>query len=91
MNKDDIIEKLKEIKYPGYNRDIISFGIVKNLKLSDNQLILNLNLNAEDNIIQQIKASINSHLNQHFNNLDLIINVIPVQNTQNNIMVILKP
>ena len=86
MNKDDIIEKLKEIKYPGYNRDIISFGIVKNLKLSDNQLILNLNLNAEDNIIQQIKASINSHLNQHFNNLDLIINVIPVQNTQNNII-----
>tara|TARA_Y100001936_G_scaffold25839_1_gene23859 strand:+ start:1861 stop:2970 length:1110 start_codon:yes stop_codon:yes gene_type:complete len=86
MNKDDIIALLQKIKYPGYNRDIVSFGIVKNLELLDGKLSLDLNLNAEDHIIEQIQNSIRSNINQHFNNLDVIIKVIPVQNSQNNII-----
>ena len=41
MNKAEIFEQLKSINYPGYNRDIVSFGIVKDIVISDNSVILN--------------------------------------------------
>ncbi len=28
MNKSEVLELLKTIKYPGFSRDIISFGII---------------------------------------------------------------
>jgi ATP-binding protein involved in chromosome partitioning len=31
LNHDSIIEALKAVKYPGYSRDIVSFGLVKNV------------------------------------------------------------
>ena len=34
--KNEIIKKLSEIKYPGFNRDIISFGILKDIILDNN-------------------------------------------------------
>ena len=38
MDKEGIISLLKQINYPGYNRDIVSFGIIKNLSLTGNKL-----------------------------------------------------
>ena len=73
MNKEDIILKLKQIKYPGYNRDIVSFGIVKDLTLSDSSINLELTLQAEDTIIDQIRSNIYSILKQNFNNLEINI------------------
>mgnify|MGYP006127197621 CR=1 FL=1 len=40
MNKESINKLLSEIKYPGFSRDIVSFGIVKGIKTSENQIIL---------------------------------------------------
>src|SRR6476646_6477421 len=31
LNQDSILEALKSVKYPGYSRDIVSFGLVKNV------------------------------------------------------------
>ncbi|MBT3913223.1 MAG: chromosome partitioning protein, partial [Verrucomicrobia bacterium] len=30
-SEDDILNALKAVKYPGYSRDIVSFGIVKDV------------------------------------------------------------
>ncbi|SVD70196.1 uncharacterized protein METZ01_LOCUS423050, partial [marine metagenome] len=30
-SEDDIFNALKAVKYPGYSRDIVSFGIVKDV------------------------------------------------------------
>ena len=38
MDKEQIISLLKKINYPGYNRDIMSFGIISKLSLSEEQL-----------------------------------------------------
>jgi ATP-binding protein involved in chromosome partitioning len=31
LNSDNILAALKSVKYPGYSRDIVSFGLVKNV------------------------------------------------------------
>lgn len=85
MNKDAIISLLKQINYPGYNRDIVSFGIISNLTLSDNKLLLELNLQAEPEIVENIKNSIHSTLKNEYNSLDINIE-ISSKSKQNNIV-----
>ena len=67
--KTEIIKKLSAIKYPGFNRDIVSFGIVKDI-IIDNQdsvkILLSINTN-NDNHKQQIKESILSLINKEYN------------------------
>ena len=36
--KQEIIDQLKEINYPGFNRDIISFGVVNNIEITDKEI-----------------------------------------------------
>ena len=36
--KKNIIEELKKINYPEFNRDIISFGILKDLVIEENKI-----------------------------------------------------
>lgn len=33
MNKEEILERLKQVHYPGFSRDIVSFGLVKDVVL----------------------------------------------------------
>ena len=38
MNKDTIIEILKGVHYPGYSRDIISFGIIEDVIINESDI-----------------------------------------------------
>ena len=38
MNKEQVLEKLKTINYPGFNRDIVSFGMVKDVLIDENEI-----------------------------------------------------
>ncbi|HXG48171.1 MAG TPA: chromosome partitioning protein, partial [Methylomirabilota bacterium] len=31
LNQEIVLSALKAVKYPGYSRDIVSFGLVKNI------------------------------------------------------------
>ena len=33
VTQDDVKEALKAVKYPGYSRDIVSFGLVKDIRI----------------------------------------------------------
>ena len=33
MNNEEVMERLRSIKYPGFSRDIVSFGIVKTVEV----------------------------------------------------------
>lgn len=48
MNKEDIIEILKTIKYPGFSRDIVSFGLLQNVELNDSTAKVVLELTTSD-------------------------------------------
>src|SRR5690242_6905353 len=58
VTEDDVRDALKAVKYPGYSRDIVSFGLIKQLAINKGAISLTLQLtggNAE--VAQQIKTS----------------------------------
>ena len=50
---EQIKEALKEVKYPGFSRDIVSFGIVKEIRQTDGEITVQLALTANDPAIPQ--------------------------------------
>ncbi len=61
--KQEIIEQLKEVNYPGFSRDIVSFGIVNDVVVEENEILVIVNLKSQDpKIADQVKKDIESHL-----------------------------
>ena len=88
ITKEKIIDILKKIKYPGFSRDIISFGIVKNISVSNNSVELSLslksnNVDAAKNLETDITNSIKKELS--VDNLKINIDLIDVDASNNNI------
>ena len=48
MNKKEVLEKLKSISYPGFNRDIVSFGMVKDIKIENNDIEIILKISSQN-------------------------------------------
>ncbi len=46
--KEDILKKLQSVPYPGYSRDIVSFGLVKDVRACGNMAALKLELVTAD-------------------------------------------
>lgn len=53
ISKNKIKSILKTIKYPGFNRDIVSFGMVKNISIEGSSVDISLQINSdnEENLI----------------------------------------
>src|SRR2546421_2422805 len=54
--QDDILNALRAVKYPGYSRDIVSFGLVKNVAVNQGavSVLIELTTGTPANV-QQIK------------------------------------
>jgi ATP-binding protein involved in chromosome partitioning len=48
INREDISSALGKIKYPGYDQDIVTFGVVKNVEVSGDAVTITLDLRAKD-------------------------------------------
>ncbi len=58
LNQEIIINALKSVKYPGYSRDIISFGLVKNVAATDGAVSVTIELTtANRDVAAQLKQS----------------------------------
>ncbi|MAQ42932.1 MAG: chromosome partitioning protein [Candidatus Marinimicrobia bacterium] len=59
LKNTNIIEKLKLINYPGFSRDIVSFGMIKDINISDDtiNIVLSQSTSNED-VLNQIKKDI---------------------------------
>jgi len=44
LNEELIVERLKEVKFPGYSRDIVSFGLVKDVKIAGPDVVVRLSV-----------------------------------------------
>lgn len=56
LTKETITNALKSVKYPGYSRDIVSFGIIKNIFISDSHVTVSVELSsASPEVGQQLK------------------------------------
>ena len=57
ISEQQITEALKAVKYPGYSRDIVSFGIVKHVAANNGAVNVVVQLTAPNNeVAQQIKT-----------------------------------
>jgi len=57
LTEEDIRNALRAVKYPGYNRDVVSFGLVKQIAVSDGTVKVSMQLStARPDIAGQIKA-----------------------------------
>ena len=68
ISKEDIIDILKNVKYPGYSRDIVSFGIIKDIQIHNNDvtIILSFKSNNEE-IINQLNSIVKAEINAKAN------------------------
>ena len=66
ISVDTIRSMLQDIKYPGFNRDIVAFGMVKNITMEGNIVDISLQINSsnEENLMQ-LKDSIEEKLHQN--------------------------
>ena len=65
MNKNQILEKLKTINYPGFNRDIVSFGMVKDVIIDNSIITIMLSISSQNEekknqLVKQVLESIQS-------------------------------
>ena len=63
MNKSEVLELLKTIKYPGFSRDIISFGIINKIEIIDKNISVELkiptqNEDVKNEIIDNIRHNL---------------------------------
>lgn len=59
LTEQSILEALKAVKYPGYSRDIVSFGLVKHVAVNSGAVSVTLQLTSpSQETAQQLKAEI---------------------------------
>ena len=67
MEKKQILKLLERVKYPGFSRDIVSFGMIGNIAISDQNIELTLNISTDNtDKINQVVAETKSVLSKHF-------------------------
>jgi len=63
LNQEIITQALKSVKYPGYSRDIVSFGIVKTIAVNAGAVIVSIQLTGGSSAVAaQIKAEVEKTL-----------------------------
>ncbi|MEM9445959.1 MAG: Mrp/NBP35 family ATP-binding protein [Verrucomicrobiota bacterium] len=51
VTEEQVMGALKDVKYPGFSRDIISFGLVKDVKITGEQVALTLKVTTSDDAV----------------------------------------
>jgi len=66
MTADEIKEQLKQVKYPGFSRDIVSFGLIKSATFSEGTVHVELQITTSDpKIPLQIRSEVDQCLRAH--------------------------
>ena len=74
MDKDKVKEILSKINYPGFSRDIISFGMVSGVEINPNEIIINLSITSQNSEKKSILVGdIEKKLGEYFSSV--IVNV----------------
>jgi ATP-binding protein involved in chromosome partitioning len=57
LTQQDILDALKSVRYPGYSRDVVSFGLVRNVAVNGGAVSVSIQLNGGNaEIARQIKG-----------------------------------
>ena len=85
MDNAQILELLKSVKYPGFSRDIVSFGLIKEITIKDDAINIDIALKTQNQDSKdKVIADIETKLLNHFKEVNIqIINESP-NNPQSN-------
>lgn len=75
MNKEQVLENLKSINYPGFSRDIVSFGMISSLEIEDRSITVELKITSQNEEKKQaVELSIESALKKtgEFDQVEII-------------------
>ena len=77
MKKEEVIELLKKISYPGFSRDIVSFGMVHDVSINESELSVILNIKSQNEekkakVINDIKNLLQSE--SGYKKIDISLN-----------------
>jgi len=73
MNKKDVINLLKQVIYPGFNKSIVDFDFVKEILIEENKIVINLDIpSASITIKEQLMEDI-KHKFLHKSDFDIEI------------------
>jgi ATP-binding protein involved in chromosome partitioning len=53
LTEEIVLERLKAVKFPGYSRDIVSFGLVKEIKIAGSDLLVRLSVATSNPVVAQ--------------------------------------
>jgi len=74
MKKSEVLTLLQAIQYPGFSRDIVSFGMVKNVDVSKDTVAIELMIKTKnDEKKQTVVDEIKNNLSQYFKQVDIKI------------------
>jgi len=74
MKKAEVLTLLQAIQYPGFSRDIVSFGMVKNVDVSKDTVEIELTIKTKnDEKKQTVVDEIKNNLSQYFKQVDIKI------------------
>jgi len=74
MKKSEVLTLLQSIQYPGFSRDIVSFGMVKNVDVSQDTVTIELVIKTKnDEKKQAVVDKIENKLSQYFKQVDIQI------------------
>lgn len=77
--KQEILEKLKNVKYPGFDKDIVSFNFVKDIKIENENVVIIVEIvSANPQVSEELHKNINEAL-KSLNLEKLQINIITPQ------------
>ena len=72
MKKSEVLTLLQSIQYPGFSRDIVSFGMVKNVNVGKDNLKIELAIKTQNDEKKQIVVDeIKNNLSQYFKYLSI--------------------
>ena len=74
MKKSEVLTLLQAIQYPGFSRDIVSFGMVKNVDVSKDTVAIELTIKTQnDEKKQTVVDEIKNNLSEYFKQVDIKI------------------
>ncbi len=76
LTKEGVVDALREVTYPGFTRDIVSFGIIQAVNVDDKKITVDMVIKSNDTSVDnELQESVQSHLNKKFGGYGVAVNI----------------
>lgn len=76
MMQEEVLELLKKVKYPGFSRDIVSFGLVKEIRIDEGKIGVNCVVTTGDAaVVEEIRKGVDAVLHTAYPQCEITVSV----------------